>query len=176
MSVKRYHLISVQIALILALINTLLISILNGPSYLKSCLYKPKNPLILLLVPTLGITLILVIIAIWIKQHYYKELKTKSDFIKYGAIKGLLLPIAVLLSASVIAHSGSIFYILNNSSIPTIWAVTIEWSKFYLYFLPLIVFSPLLIIFIIAGALVEKRAYPKKRSKDNVQRREDSSL
>ncbi|MDP8252880.1 MAG: hypothetical protein P9X27_00555 [Candidatus Kaelpia aquatica] len=167
MSVKRYHLISAQIALILALVNTLLLTILNSPSYLKSELGKPKNPLILLLVPTLGLIFVLILTISWIKRHYYRNFETKSDFKKYGTIRGFLLPITILLGWSVAAHSASIFYVLNNISVPGIWAITIEWSKFYLYLLPIVVFSPLLVIFIVIGALIEKRIYHKKWSKKN---------
>ncbi|MDP8216596.1 MAG: hypothetical protein P9L98_04695 [Candidatus Kaelpia imicola] len=167
MSPKRYHLIFAEIALILALVNTLLVSILNGPSYLKSCLNKPKNPVILLFIPTLGIIFALIVIIGWIKRHYYRGFETKSDFIKYGAIKGFLLPITTLLGGSVVAHSVSIFYVLNNSLTPGIWTVIIRWSEFYLYLLPTVIFSPLLIIFIATGALIEKRAYHEKRSEKN---------
>ena len=165
MNVRKYHAVSAYLALILAIINTILVAILNGPSYLKSCLNRPRNNILLLLIPTLGAIFVLIVIIIWIKKHYYKDLKTKYDFIKYGAVRGCLLPIAILLATSVVVHSGSILYILNNISTPDIWVVIIEWSNFYLYLLPIIVFSPLLIIFVLAGALIEKNIYHEKRER-----------
>ncbi len=161
MNVKRYHAVSAYLVLILAVINTILVAILNGPSYFKSCSYRPKNDILLLLIPTLGAIFILIAIIRWIKKHYYKNLNSKMDFIMYGAIRGFLLPVVVLLTASIFAHSISILYILDNISIPGIWKIIIEWSGFYLYFLPTIIFSPLLAIFVLTGALIEKNLYQK---------------
>jgi uncharacterized membrane protein YdcZ (DUF606 family) len=161
MNVRRYHAISAYLGLTLAVMHTLLITILNLPSYLNDSLFKPKNNIFLLSAISFGIILVLLIIVSWIRKHYYKDLTTRYDFIKYGAIRGFLAPVIILLTASVIVHSGSIVYILINISTPNIWEIVIEWSRFYLYYLPLIVFFPILILFTLTGALLEKRLYQK---------------
>ena len=163
MSAKKYHLIFANTALILAIINTLLVFILNSPSYLKLSLSRPKNPLILLIIPTIGAIITLTIIIGWMKNHYYKDLSSKSDFIKYGAIRGFLLPFTTLLAASVTTHLIAILYILNNITNLEVWAVIVRWAGFYLYLLPTMIFTPLLAVFVLIGAAAEEKLFFKSQ-------------
>ena len=145
-----------------AIINTFLAFALNYPAIINPLKYGRISPA-LLLIPTLGAILITTIVLLWLKRYFHKEF-TSSDYKKYGAIRGTLLPILTLLVASVTTHLTAILFIFTSNSCSRLWLwpKIISWAQFYLYSLPLQIFLPLIIIFAVIGALVEQRIYHKK--------------
>ena len=146
----------------MAIINTFLAFALNYPAIIHPLKYG-RIPLALILISTLSAVLITAIILLWLKRHFHKEF-VSSDYKKYGAIRGVLLPLLTLLVASAAAHITAILFIFtsNNCSRLWLWPKIISWAKFYLYLLPLQIFLPLIIIFAVIGALIEQKIYHEK--------------
>jgi len=161
-AIRRYHLTFAKISLIMAIINSFLAFTLNYPAIINPAKYG-RVPLALILISTLGAILITAIILSWLKKHFHKEL-ISSDYKKYGAIRGSLLPLLILLIASVATHLTAILFIFTSNSCSRLWLwpKIISWAEFYLYSLPLEIFLPLIAIFTVICALAEQRTYHKK--------------
>ncbi len=161
MIVKKYHLVFARITLILSLSDILLALFLNYPLLSWSIKYNSLIFLLLILLQKITAAVIIVIILSWLKRNFNKSLSTHLDYIKYGAIKGFLLPFTTLISASIATHLIAIICILISSSNPAFWIKIISWARYYLYLGPLKIFLPLMIIFTAVAALAAETHFKK---------------